>query len=461
MVVHNGNVVNYGSGGRWYVQVEVWDNGAGPGPQCTVYYSFRVITNTTMSDNSNTMQWTDPWGSGTTTVNIQHGSGGGTSYVVGQATNAGLANISYGTNNQLYFRLYVTGLASGGTGPSAVEFYYSLPARTASPPNAPTAAVIGITATSALPYVATAGGDNGAVADAVNYRISRVSDGAHMGDKQAGYGGVHFTNLSRATQYNAYAQVHNAAGWGPWSAAVGFTTLATVPDAPGVLTASGITQNYADVNWVTPYNGGSALTGFHIQVDDDAGFSSPVLDANSPATHVSRAVLGLTLNTQYYARVRTWNANGYSGWSPTLAFKTAPGLPGAPPEPTLAGVSGVELTVNWVAPVVNGSPVTGYQIQVDDDGDMSSPVSDTTVGAAVLTKTVASLIPNTVYYIRVRANSALGYGPWSTIVSARTTAGFFITVGGAPKTAVVYVSVGGVPKLADVYLTIDGTPRLI
>lgn len=458
MPVYNGNAVGYGSGGQWYVQVEVWDNGGGPGPQVTVFYSYKIYFSTSISDSSNVINWSDPWGSGSADNRAFNGAG---THVV-SGTHQQLANIDYGVNNRLHFRMYATGMAAGGTGPSVVEFDYLLPARTPSLPGPTNTFVSGVTATSV--NVSSSWGDTGGgFIDTVMYGIRSGVDGSTVGtDQQGAWGGVTFNGLARGTLYYAYSRAHSReAGWGPWSSAVAFYTSSSAPSSPGTLTSSGVTQTTANVNWVAPDNGGSGLSGFHIQVDDDPGFSSPLLDANSPSTHTSRAVAGLALNTTYYARVRTWNANGYSGWSPTLTFKTTPGVPAAPAAPTFTGVTGVSGVMNWTTPANNGAAVDGFYIQMDDDPAFASPVVDGTTGANIFLWQANGLIPNRVYYARVRAKNSVGYGPYSAVNSFRTNAGLYVSVGGTTKEAQLYISVGGVPKLAEVYVSVDGTPRLV
>lgn len=457
MAIYNGNAVGYGSAGQWYVSVEVSDNGAGPGPQCTVYYTYKVYFSASISDSSNTINWTDPWGSGS--ANNRSFQSAGMHVVSG--THSQLANISYGANNLLHFRMYATGMA-GSSGASVVEFDYPLPARTAGVPGPTNTFVSSVTATSALLH-ANWNDTGGGTIDVVEYALRDGIHGGNVGtDTQAGWGGVTYSGLTRGRPYWAYSRAHSVqAGWGPYSAATGFTTLTITPDAPAMSAASWISQTAYHASWTAPYDGGAGLSGYHLQVDDDPGFSSPHLDTTlSPAT-LGRDVTGLTLNTQYYARVRTWNGNGYSGWSATQPVLTSPGVPNVPPAPTFTGVSGVSGTMNWVLPSANGSPVDQFYIQMDDDPAFGSPVVNGTAPLATRQWQANGLIPNRTYYARVQAGSTVGWSGYSAVSSFRTSAGFYISVGGVPKEAVLYVSVGGVPKLADLYLTAGGVPRLI
>lgn len=456
MPLYNGNAVGYGSGGHWYVQVEVYDDGPTTGPQCSVFYAYKVFFSTGISDNSNVVNWSDPWGSGS--ADNHNFSGAGTHVVSG--THLQLANIDYGRNNTLRFRMYASGMAAGGTGPSVVEFDYTLPQRIATAPGPTTTYVSGITASS-VNISAAWGETGGGFLNIVEYALRDGTTGATVGaDKTGEWGGVTYNGLTRGKLYHAYSRAHSdAGGWGPWSNPVSFYTSSTTPDAPGGPTLAAVSQTTAAISWTNPADGGSSLLGFHIQVDDDPGFSSPHMDITSSAGPVG--VNGLAVNATYYARVRTWNANGYSGWSSTLTFKTSPGVPSAPAAPTFTGVTGVSGIMNWTTPGNNGAAVDGFYIQMDDDPAFASPVVDGTTGANVFLWQANGLIPNRVYYARVRAKNSVGYGPYSAVSSFRTSAGLYLSVGGVNKDALLYVSVGGVPKLAEVYVSVGGTPRLV
>lgn len=458
MVYYDGNRVAYGSGGSWNVAVDVWDSGPTTAGTVTVFYSYNVYFSTSISDSSNTINWSDPWGSGSAN-NTAFSGGAGMRMVSG--VHQQTWSINYGTTTPIYFRMYATGMAGGGTGPSVVEFAHHLPARLPVPPGATNTAVSGVTANS-VNISASWNDTGGAAIDAVMYGLRHGQTGATVGtDQQGGWGGVTYTGLTRGQLYHAYSRGHNSAGWGPWSTPVSFTTSSFVPSAPATPTVTAITQTTASVNWAIPDNGGSALSGFHLQVDDASGFSSPLLDTTESAGNTTRAVSGLTLNTTYYTRVRTWNKNGYSGWSPTRSFLTAAGPPNAPGGMGAVNVKQDSATIAFAAAVTNGTPVTQYRVMVAEQQNFAAAYWDAIVPSGDRSDDVPGLIPNTLYYARVAANSAAGWGPWSAVISFRTVAGLFVSVGGVAKAAQLYVSVGGVPKPADVYLSVGGTPRLI
>lgn len=223
MAVYNGNVVGYGNGGRWYVQLEVTDGGGNIGTSTTVTYTYRVVFLNSIVDSSNTINWSDPWGSGSANNYAFNGAG---TYTIASHTSA--AGIQYGGGNSLHFRLYATGMASGGTGPSVVEIDYPLPARQAYIPSPPPIQAVDITATGARIIVYPSRINNGSPVD--RYEVYVLTNNAWPGaggnvvaSWAGGTGNV--SNLRPATRYYFTARAHNAAGWSGWSDMQVFDTL--------------------------------------------------------------------------------------------------------------------------------------------------------------------------------------------------------------------------------------------
>lgn len=320
MPLYQGNRVAYGAGGHWYVQMVVSDDGGNTSSATGVHYTYQVVFENSISDTTNEINWSDPWGSGS--ANNRSFQGPGT-YTIAGPFNAA-AGIQYGGGNTLHFRMYATGMAGGGTGPSVVEFDYPLPARSPAPPDPPRTVVVWATTSKSTAIgVSVAGAENGLSADLVNYRIHRQSDGAHMGDKTGPYSGVVYTNLSRVTTYVAYAQVHNGAGWGGFSAGVVFTTAAELPGVPAPGVVSNVKATSASVRWIDPDNGGSAITSRAYQYSLDPAFPGAAL-INVPSSGLITRE-DLLPGREYSFRYRVANALGAGPWSPITTIKTQAG----------------------------------------------------------------------------------------------------------------------------------------
>jgi hypothetical protein len=93
--------------------------------------------------------------------------------------------------------------------------------------------------------------------------------------------------------------------------------------------------------------------------------------------------------------------------------------PNAPGTPSVSNIAVTTATITWAAPSTNGASVTNYQIQLDNNSSFSSPSTATPVGTG-RSFGLTGMAPASTYYVRVRANSSAGYGPWSTTRSLVT-----------------------------------------
>lgn len=322
MTRYNGNVVAYGSGGQWNVYVDVTDDGANTGGTTNVHYTYGLHFNTSISDSSNSVSWTDSWGSGSANNHTFSGSSAA-DYVVGGATNA--ATIQYGGGTSVSFHLTATGLASGGTGPSTVDVSYPLPARTPSAPGAPgTPGGSSPTSTSATVSWGASGTNGTAV---TSYRLQVATDAGFTSlvyNSDVSSTSTVVSGLTRNTTYYARVYANSAASNSGWSGTGNFTTSSTVPDGMAAPTPSNIQPDGATFTFTAPNNGGSPITGYTLQVSADSTFVSGVTQytpSSSPAV-----VSGLTPGTTYFARMKASNVNGISGsWSPSASFSTLSG----------------------------------------------------------------------------------------------------------------------------------------
>ena len=325
MTIWNGPQVSYGSAGKWYVQVEVTDSGATTASTVTVSYTYRVIFTQSISDTNNTVEWSDPWGSGSISSSFVSSSGA-TFIPIGANPNRSAAGISYGVNNTLHFRFYVTGLAGGATGPSSVEFDYVLPRRLPDVPTQPGITFDSYTATSVRAVISAADGRG---AEIVEYQTICGRDYSNLtnllnSQVQNWTGGTgHIGGLSPVTTYGVVSRARNSAGWGAWTPIATFTTLSTVPSAPNAPAVASLGVDSAALTWAWPSNGGAVITSARLQVSTSPAFANPT---EVTSTITSATVTGLLPGTLYYARVRADNINGPGAWSATTTFTTLSGL---------------------------------------------------------------------------------------------------------------------------------------
>ena len=233
-----------------------------------------------------------------------------------------------------------------------------------------------------------------------------------------------------------------AANQGPWSEMASARTPAGKPGKP-TLAAAPNGSDKIDLTWGSPAvsNGGSAITGYQIQVWESGAWMDLMTVTATSYTHSD-----LAGNSSKTYHVRAMNAVGYGPWSDAMSATTAAGRPGAPVLVATANGSS-EIRLTWTAPADGGTAIASYELQVSDDastGWTSTPAVTTTaaderiaggqrVRVVIATQrnyTHSEVDSAAMKYYRIRAvNSTAdpipdsGRGPWSNVASATTTAG--------------------------------------
>jgi len=200
------------------------------------------------------------------------------------------------------------------------------------------------------------------------------------------------------------------------------TTEELALSAPGLVSpannATGLPSNLTCV-----WNRVAGATGYRLQIAADLSFSTIVLD-DSTLVDTTRGVVGLTLNSTFYWRVRALKSGIAGPASVTWQFST--GLPSPALLAPSSGSTGqpVSLVLRWSA--VSGAQ--SYRVQLGSDPAFAvgivlddSLVTDTTRAAGPLQG-------GTTYYWRVFARNLSGSSPPSAPFS-------FVTVLAAPVLA--------------------------
>ncbi|MBN1427587.1 MAG: hypothetical protein JXB07_04325, partial [Anaerolineae bacterium] len=159
------------------------------------------------------------------------------------------------------------------------------------------------------------------------------------------------------------------------------------------------------------WSDGVDVSYYRLQVDDNANFSSPVLDVwvrtstYSPSTALS--------NGTYVWRVRIQDTMGtWSDWSTPWTLEVDGQMPATPTLLSPADGS----TTNDLTPAFDwsdGIDVSYYRLQVDDNANFSSPILDVWVRAS--THSPRTALSNNTYTWRVRIQDTMGtWSDWST-----------------------------------------------
>jgi hypothetical protein len=166
------------------------------------------------------------------------------------------------------------------------------------------------------------------------------------------------TGLTNGTLYTCVVTAVNVAGQSAASDALSKIPF-TVPDAPGLTSATAGSGSIALV-WTAPVDdGGSAITGYNLFCAPGilAPSTSGTPTGTAGAGDTSKTVSGLTGGTEYTCVVTAVNAAGQSAASGALsATPTVPSNP--PPPPTGGPVVTVDVASSTANPSVFGQPVT-------------------------------------------------------------------------------------------------------
>jgi len=139
---------------------------------------------------------------------------------------------------------------------------------------------------------------------------------------------------------------------------------------------------------------------YRLQVDDDPGFGSPIVDTNLTQTSYTTAYLEIGV---YYWQVQAINPFG-NAWSTARGF-------------TIASAAGAAPTQNYFTtqtPTLTWGRINGaasYKVEIDDAANFSSPIT-----VVVTSPSATPTLDNGIYYWRVAACTAIdgtACGGWS------------------------------------------------
>ncbi|MCD4774026.1 MAG: fibronectin type III domain-containing protein [Bacteroidales bacterium] len=329
---------------------------------------------------------------------------------VGNVVTYNVINLSAATDYYYRVRAYNTGGTSGNSNVISVT---TLP----NPPAAPNATA----ATSVTQTDFDANWDSST--GATGYYLDVATDNGFtnfvsgFNNLDVGTDTTHnVSGLSAATDYYYRVRAYNSGGTSGNSNIISVTTLPYAPSAPNATAATNISQTDFDANWDASTGAG----GYYLDVATDNGFTNFVsgynnLDVGNVTTY---NVTGLSAATDYYYRVRAYNAGGTSGNSNVINVSTLP-YPPAPPNATVAtNITQTSFDANWDA----STGADGYYLDVATDNGFTNFVSgynNLNVGN-VTTYNVSGLNSNTNYSYRIRAYNTGGTSGNSNVISLTT-----------------------------------------
>lgn len=183
---------------------------------------------------------------------------------------------------------------------------------------------------------------------------------------------------------------------------------AAVPVAPATLGTSAIAQTTVGLSWTDT----GTESGFYLERSIGNNTSFAVI-ATLPANTTTFTNTGLTANSQYYYRVRAFNAKGLSPYTSELSVTTLNTVPAAPTNFKLAVVSSNEIRLDWTDASNNES---GFEIYRSSPSNTSYALLATT-GANAVYYTDPTVTPGAVYFYKIRSINNGGVSSYTTELS--------------------------------------------
>lgn len=198
-----------------------------------------------------------------------------------------------------------------------------------------------------------------------------------------------------------------------------------LPGAPRSLTATADGRTAIDLAWRRPSTiGASAITGYRIEVSNDAGGTWEILERDTDDTGTTYEDSPLEPGTTRHYRVFAINSRGQGPGSNVASATTEGGLPGAPRNLRARANGRTEIDLTWDPPSDAGSAdITGYKIEVSRNAGDSWIVRVENTRSSRTTYTHSGLDSGTRRHYRVSAINAAGTGPVSNVDDATTDIG--------------------------------------
>jgi hypothetical protein len=220
------------------------------------------------------------------------------------------------------------------------------------------------------------------------------------------------TGLVDGTQYYYRLKTFNTGGFSTYS---NERSAITTLNSPTGFSATTVSSSQISLTWT---DNSSSESGYKIErspVDDQHFTQIAVTGPNITSYNDT----GLSEATQYYYRVRAYNALATSAYSSEKNATTLFNIPAAPSNLTITSISSGTVNLAWTD---NSSDESGFKIQ-RKQGATGTYAQIGTVGTNVTTysDSDSTLLDGTQYYYQVWATDPAGDSPLSNEVNGITT----------------------------------------
>ena len=231
-------------------------------------------------------------------------------------------------------------------------------------------------------------------------------------------------NLLDGAQYYYRIQSFNTGGFSPYS---NEQSAITPLNAPTGLTATTVSSSQVNLNWTDT---SATETGFAIEQSPADNLHYTQIATVDPNV-TSYTASGLEEGTQYYYRVRAYNALVNSDYSSEKHTTTLFNLPTAPSNLIITSLTSTRVFLAWTD---NSGNEQGFKIQ-RKQGVTGTYANIATLGANVTTytDTDSTLLDGTKYYYQVYAYNSAGSSPFSNEVNGTT----LLATPGSPQATAV------------------------
>ena len=311
----------------------------------------------------------------------------------------------------------ITGLTSGASYAAQVRAANAAGAGPYSPsgsggprgtPGTPAAPTVSAAGATSLRVVWTAPSSGGSPITDYDVRYKRAAASGWTNHPFTGTGtATTISGLGTGVAHAVEVRAVNVVGAGEYSPS-GTGTPNQAPGRPAAPTVAPAGGGSVRVDWTAPSNSGTAITGYDVRYK--SATASGWTRHPFAGTGTSTTIAGLSLGATYSAQVRAVNAAGAGPYSASGSGGPA-SVPGAPAAPTVSAASASSLRVVWTAPSSGGSPITDYDVEYKTTGARTWK-SHPFTGAGTAT-TISGLVVGFAYAVRVRAENAVGDGPFS------------------------------------------------
>lgn len=222
----------------------------------------------------------------------------------------------------------------------------------------------------------------------------------------------------------------NGSGYSSYSNVSSGTTPG--PRAPSTLSGVVISQTQINLTWS---DDSTNETGFKLErAQGQAGTYAQIALLGAGVTSYNDT--GLTANTEYLYRIRSYNAEGDSNYSLPISKTTLPNPPGAPANLNANVVSYSNINLTWTDQATNE---TGFKIERQTGAGAFAEIATVGVNSTGYTDTTAA--PLTQYTYRIRAYNTGGFSDYATSSAVNTPANSSPTVSiTSPQTKASFLS---------------------